>query len=114
MLIELDLNTNDAEALLRHCSEHRPNCGDFREDARLSEAMETLAIAIKDAMNPMEAEEALDHQLLDAAIRLFGAKSTAIEWLSKPMPALGLQRPIDVPLEEALSLIGRLEHGFGA
>ncbi len=29
MLIELDLNTNDAEALLRHCSEHRPNCGDF-------------------------------------------------------------------------------------
>ncbi|MGX1126548.1 hypothetical protein [Pseudomonas sp. HLS-6 TE3448] len=52
MLIELDLNINDAQALLHHCTEHQPNCGDFRENARLREALETLAAAIKEAVSP--------------------------------------------------------------
>lgn len=51
MLIELDLNHNDAEALLRHCAQHQPSQGDFRENARLGEALEALAAAIEDAMN---------------------------------------------------------------
>lgn len=52
MLIELDLNTNDAQALLRHYTEHQPNCGDFRENARLRAALETLAAAIDDERSP--------------------------------------------------------------
>ena len=50
MLVELDLNHNDAEALLRHCEEYQPGSGDFREDARLRDALETLAAAIYGAM----------------------------------------------------------------
>lgn len=52
MLIELDLNINDAEALLRHRIEHQLNSGEFRENARQREALETLAAAINDAMSP--------------------------------------------------------------
>jgi hypothetical protein len=46
MHIELDLNQNDAEALLRHCSEHKPSSGDPREDARLRDALQELRLAI--------------------------------------------------------------------
>lgn len=118
MLIELDMNTNDAQALLRHCTEHQPNSGDFREDARLREALETLAAAINDAMYPEqkshESSETIDPQLLDAAMALFCDQNSAVDWLSKPLLALGKKRPRDVPIEEALTLITRLEHGFGA
>ncbi|MBK4987596.1 hypothetical protein IAE39_000131 [Pseudomonas sp. S37] len=43
MLIQLDLNTNDCEALLRHCQSFRPESGDAREDRRLADALEELA-----------------------------------------------------------------------
>lgn len=118
MLIELDMNTNDAQALLYHCTEHRPNSGDFRENARLREALETLAAAINDAMNPEqqthESSGTIDPQLLAAAMALFSNKESAQNWLSEPLRALDEKRPKDVPIEQALTLIGRLEHGFGA
>ncbi len=41
MLIDLDLNYNDLEALLRHCHDHEPRSGDAREDRRLMSALET-------------------------------------------------------------------------
>ncbi|WP_415761607.1 hypothetical protein [Pseudomonas sp. CP4] len=50
MLIELELNRNDAEALLRHCDAYEPNSGDYREDSRLADALETLASAIRESM----------------------------------------------------------------
>lgn len=46
MHIEFDLNQNDAEALLRHCAEHKPGSGDPREDARLRDALQELRLAI--------------------------------------------------------------------
>ena len=58
--------------------------------------------------------EMIDPQLLEAAISLFGSKALAINWLSKPRRALGGKRSLDVDLEEALALMARLEHGFGA
>lgn len=45
--IELELATSDAEALMRHTLEHVPNTGDFRHDAHLREAFETLADALR-------------------------------------------------------------------
>lgn len=118
MLIELDLNTNDAESLLQHCTGYHPSSGDCRENSRLSDALDALAFAIRDAINAKHLidglTEMIDPQLLDAAISLFGSKALAINWLSKPMRALGGKRSLDVDLKEALALIGRLEHGFGA
>lgn len=93
MLIELDLNFNDAQALLRHCTEHQPISQDAREDARLGDALETLAAAIEDAMNSGRASpelQAIDPQLINAAIALFGNQATAIKWLSQPLKALGI------------------------
>lgn len=49
MLIELDLNQNDKDALLRHCQSYIPASGDAREDRRLADALEALAQAIEDA-----------------------------------------------------------------
>jgi hypothetical protein len=46
MHIELDLNHNDAEALFRHCLEHKLGSGDPREDARLRDALRALQEAI--------------------------------------------------------------------
>ena len=117
MLIELELNTNDAESLLRHCAGYHPNSGDCREGSRLSDAMGALAFAIRDAMNekqPSGAMEMIDPRLLEAAVSLFGDRALAIGWLSKPMRAFGGKRSLDVDIKEALALIGRLEHGFGA
>ncbi|WP_238739539.1 MULTISPECIES: antitoxin Xre/MbcA/ParS toxin-binding domain-containing protein [Pseudomonas] len=118
MLIEFDLNHNDAQALLHHCAEHQPSSEDFRENARLREALETLAEAINDAMSPREASpessETIDPRVLDAAMALFGDEKSAVDWLSKPLRALGSKRPRDVSVEHALTLLARIEHGFGA
>lgn len=46
MLIDLELNYNDLEALLRHCHDYTPRSEDAREDRRLMSALETLAEAI--------------------------------------------------------------------
>lgn len=46
MLIQLDLNRNDRDALLRHCQEFVPESG----DARLAEALEALIAALEDAI----------------------------------------------------------------
>lgn len=118
MLIEFDLNHNDAQALLHHCTEHKPNSEDFRENSRLRGALETLAEAINDAMSPMEASpessETIDPQVLDAAVAIFGDKKSAVDWLSKPLRALDAKRPRDVSIVHALTLLARIEHGFGA
>ncbi|EXF94038.1 hypothetical protein HK44_010480 [Pseudomonas fluorescens HK44] len=118
MLIEFDLNHNDAQALLHHCTEHQPSSEDFRENARLREALETLAEAINDVMSPREespkSSETIDPQLLDAAMAIFGDKKSAVDWLSKPLRTLGAKRPRDVSIEHALTLLARIEHGFGA
>lgn len=46
-MILLDLNHNDAEALLRHCQQFKPASDDSREDRRLESALEELAAAIQ-------------------------------------------------------------------
>ena len=45
-MIVFDLNTNDADALLRHVEEFKPSSGDSREDARLREALLELKEAL--------------------------------------------------------------------
>ena len=76
MLIRLELNTNDSESVLRHCTRYKPSSGDFRENSRLAEALEALVLAIRDAMHTkylsVEAMETIDPRLHDAAISLFG------------------------------------------
>jgi hypothetical protein len=118
MLIELDLNINEAESLLQHCIGYHPSSGDCREDSRVSDALEALALAIRGAMNAKHlndrSTEMIDPQLLEVAISVFGSKALAIDWLSKPRRALGGKRSLDVDIGEALALIGRLEHGLGA
>ena len=52
MYVELDLNHNDLDALLRHCREFAPSSGDAREDGRLADALETLANALEHASKP--------------------------------------------------------------
>lgn len=47
MLIQLDLNQNDLEALLRDCQTHKPGTGDAREDQRLADALEALEEALE-------------------------------------------------------------------
>lgn len=44
--VELELGTNDAEALLRHAQTYQPNTGDPWEDARLRDALEALGEAL--------------------------------------------------------------------
>ena len=46
-MIQLDLNTNDAEALLHHARTFRPNSSDPREDMRLQDALDDLVEAIE-------------------------------------------------------------------
>ena len=46
-MIVFDLNTNDAESLLRHVQEFKPNSGDSREDARLRDALLELREALE-------------------------------------------------------------------
>lgn len=52
MHIQLDLNHNDRDALLRHCQQFVPSSGDVREDARLAEALEAVAAALEEASKP--------------------------------------------------------------
>lgn len=52
MHIQLELNHNDRDALLRHCQQFVPSSGDAREDARLADALEALAAALNDATHP--------------------------------------------------------------
>ncbi|CRM19353.1 antitoxin Xre/MbcA/ParS toxin-binding domain-containing protein [Pseudomonas sp. 35 E 8] len=114
MIITLDLNTNDAESLLRHCNVYQPTSDDCREDSRLRDALEALASAIKEAMNTRQSMETLDPNVLEAATALFGDTGLAIDWLAKPMQALSGRRPLDVDAEEVLTMMKRLEHGFNA
>lgn len=51
-MITFDLNTNDAEALLRHCEQFIPRSGDAREDRRLEEALHNLAEALRAHLEP--------------------------------------------------------------
>lgn len=118
MLIELELNSNDSAALLQHCAEYRPSTGDFLEDSRLTDALASLADAIKAAAEAKrlndQTVEMIDPELLEVAIGLFQDRALAINWLSKPMRALDGKRPLDVSVEQALTLIRRLEHGIFA
>ena len=50
MHIQLDLNRNDLDALLRHCREFSPRTGDAREDARLVDALQSLAEGLEEAI----------------------------------------------------------------
>ena len=56
-MIVFDLNINNAEVLLRHVEEFKPNSGDAREDARLREALlelnEALVSHLEDASTPV-------------------------------------------------------------
>lgn len=74
MLIELELNINDTEALLRHCADYQPDSGDFREDSRLAEALEALMLAIKDSMSA----ERSSHQALEMIETTAGGGDTSI------------------------------------
>ncbi|KPX24465.1 hypothetical protein ALQ08_01184 [Pseudomonas syringae pv. delphinii] len=115
-MIELELNINDAQALLRHCSDHQPDSDDFRENARLREALEDLASAINNAMSHTRSGETstvvIEPLLLAAAVAVFGDEAIAVLWLSKPLNVLGNKRPLDVSVEDALELIAQLEHGM--
>lgn len=54
-----------------------------------------------------------EEKLLSAAVALFEDDvETAYFWLKQPVLALGGKSPENVPLEDALDLIGRLEHGI--
>lgn len=44
--LELDLNHNDAEALLHHCQVFKASSGDAREDRRLEAALDALRSAL--------------------------------------------------------------------
>lgn len=46
-MIQLDLSTNDAEALLHHARTFRPKSSDPREDMRLKDALDDLVEAIE-------------------------------------------------------------------
>lgn len=43
MLIQFDLNNNEAEALLRHALSFKPSTDDPRENSRLAEALQALS-----------------------------------------------------------------------
>jgi hypothetical protein len=45
-MIDFDLNTNESEALLRHCRHFVPSSNDPREDRRLEAALEALHEAL--------------------------------------------------------------------
>lgn len=56
MLVQLDLNQNDRDALLRHCQSYVPVSGDTREDRRLADALEALAEALESATKVVDFE----------------------------------------------------------
>ena len=50
MLVELDLNMNDFEALLRHARDFKPALEDVRENRRLRDALDELVTALEKAV----------------------------------------------------------------
>lgn len=52
MMIDFDLNQNDAESLLRHCQSFVAATGDGREDRRLQAALEALQEALEAQLKP--------------------------------------------------------------
>ncbi len=53
MVIQLDLNYNDSDALLRHCQTFTPKTDDPREDQRLRDALDAIVEAMQEAsQNP--------------------------------------------------------------
>ena len=56
--VTLELNNNDAEALLRHALQHQPDTGDFRENTHLREALSALADVLQQDMAPLDATNA--------------------------------------------------------
>ena len=56
-MIEFDLNSNDAEALLHHCQDFKPTTGDAREDRRLESALESLRAALATHLQREPADE---------------------------------------------------------
>ena len=57
-MIVFDLNTNDAEALLRNVGEFRPASGDAREDSRLRDALLELRAALLSHLEDSNAQSA--------------------------------------------------------
>lgn len=113
-MIALELNANDAEALLRHARDFVPNTCDAREDARLADALADLAEAIEVYLLPPKGGDRYERALI-AATGLFGDADRANAWLNQYVRALEA-KPVellntDVGLERVLALIGRLEHG---
>ena len=54
----------------------------------------------------------IESALWDAAVELFeGDLDAAMHWLYQPLAVLTGRSPAQAPLQEALDLIGRLEHG---
>lgn len=47
VLLQFDLNQNDRDALLRHYQSFRPCSGEPREDARLTDALAALQLALQ-------------------------------------------------------------------
>lgn len=56
MLVELDLNFNDLEALLRHAQAFQPASGDAQEYRRLRDALDTLVDALEQGATGGEPE----------------------------------------------------------
>ena len=54
--LDLQLSSNDAEALLRHAESFKASSGDAREDRRLEAALETLRDALRAQLLPEPAD----------------------------------------------------------
>ncbi len=48
--LDVDLPTSDAEALFRHLQSFQPDSGDYREDARIRDAIEVIRDALAEAL----------------------------------------------------------------
>jgi len=68
-------------------------------------------------VGPQKSTETLQAEAYAAAVELFeGDREMAENWMSKPLPAIGNEIPInyiDTPerAQQLLDIIGRLEHG---
>lgn len=51
-MVTFDLSTNYAEALLHHARTFKPESGDPREDMRLRDALDDLAEALQNHLDP--------------------------------------------------------------
>lgn len=55
--LDLQLSTNDAEALWHHCQDFKPASGDAREDRRLESALDALRDALRGQLMPEQPGE---------------------------------------------------------